>query len=68
MDLIKGFSFVSEDGVHVRIEETPEHESIVLSLFREGKTETARLDKDMFEAIADLKYKITLNHSTKEAA
>lgn len=61
MELVKGFSFTSEDGVSVRIEETPERERAVLSLSREGKVETASLNKEMFTAFMELKYKMEVN-------
>jgi hypothetical protein len=64
MDMVKGFSFMSEDGVIVRIEETPERERVILSMSRAGKVETASLDKDMFEAFMDLHYHLTV-HSKK---
>ena len=66
MELIKGFSFMSEDGCSVRLEETPERERIVLSLFRQGKTETASLNKDMFDALMDLRYKLDVNRAKAE--
>ena len=54
--LVQGYSFISEDGVSVRIEETPERERIVLSLMRDGIVETASLNKAMFDALTDLRY------------
>lgn len=58
MELVKGFSFVSENGVSVRIEETPKRELLVLSLSGDGKEVSASLNYEMFMAITDLKYKI----------
>jgi hypothetical protein len=66
MELVTGYSFTSEDGVSVRIEETPERERVVLSLIREGKAETASLNREMFNAFMDLKYKLTVNLAKAE--
>lgn len=61
MDLVKGFSFISTEGVCVRLEEVPERDKVILSLARDGETTTATLDKTMFEAFMDLKYSLTVN-------
>jgi hypothetical protein len=61
MELDKSYSFVSEDGVHIRLEETPERESIVLSMMRAGKVETASLNYEQFKALMDLQYKLTVH-------
>lgn len=66
--LTVGYSFVSEDGVFVRVEETPERERVILSLFRNSKTETASINKDMFDALMELRYKIDIRYPVKEGA
>jgi len=66
MELVKGYSLVSEDGVYIRVEETPEQKRIILSLSRDGKTETASLNKEMFDALFDLKYKMEVHYELKE--
>ena len=63
--LMKGFSLVSEDGAFVRIEETPERERVILSIFRDGKTETASLNKEMFDALLVINYKIDVSYPKK---
>jgi hypothetical protein len=69
VELVKGYSLVSEDGVYIRVEETPERERVILSLFRDGKTETASLNKEMFDALFDLKYKMEVHgKAEKEGA
>ena len=55
-----GYSFVSEDGVHVRIEETPERERIILSLVRDGRVETASLNSAMFSAFMELMWNLVI--------
>lgn len=56
--VVRGYTLMSEDGVTVRLEETVKRESIVLSLCRGGKVETASLNKDMFDALMELRYNI----------
>jgi len=68
MELTKGYTLVSEDGVHVRIEETPERERVILSLCREGKTETASLNREMFNAVMELRYSLDIKDDGKEKA
>ncbi len=60
------YSMMSEDGVSIRIEETIDGKSVVLSLVREGRVETASLNKDQFEAFFDLKYKFNLIKSEEK--
>ena len=62
----KSYSFVSEDGVFVRLEETPERERIILSLSREGKVETASLSKSMFDSIMELRYNLDVKRPRSE--
>jgi hypothetical protein len=54
----KGFTFISDEGVFIRVEETTDREGIVLSLTRNGRVETAWLNKAQWEALVDLKYKV----------
>lgn len=61
MELVTGYTLTSEDGVFVRLEETPEREAVILSLSRNGKVETASLNKEMLEAIMELRYKLNIN-------
>jgi len=62
MDLAKSYSFKSKDNVHVQISETPERESVKLYLTTaEGNMVSASLDKEMFDAFFDLRYKVEVN-------
>lgn len=66
MEFAKGYSFVSEDGVIIRLEETPERERIILSLSRNGKVETASLNQDMFNELCGLKYDLKVHEPAKD--
>ncbi len=52
------YTILSEDGVHLRCEETPERDQIVISLSRQGKIETARLSFDEWDALHEMRYKL----------
>lgn len=66
MEFAKGYSFVSEDGVIIRLDETPERERIILSLSRNGKVETASLNHDMFKELCGLKYDLQVHEPAKD--
>lgn len=68
MDFIKGFTLVSEDGVFVRFEETPEKDRVILSLTRGLRVETASLNKEMVEAIGSVDYKLDVHYSTQKVS
>ena len=61
MELVRGYSLVSEDGVNIQVSETPGRESVLLILAKAGATATASLNKEMFDALFDLKYKVEVN-------
>lgn len=63
MELAKSYSFISVDGVNVRVEETPGREVVILSLCRDGKMETAAINKEMFDLFFDLRYKMEVRHT-----
>ena len=61
MELVRGYSLVSEDDVNIQVLETPERESVFLILTKAGVTAKASLNKEMFEALFDLKYKVEVH-------
>jgi hypothetical protein len=56
--VLTSYTILSEDGVFLRAEENPERDQIVISLTRDGKVETARLNYDQWEALHELRYKL----------
>ncbi len=61
--LLTSYTIVSEDGVFVRLEETLERDQVVLSLTRDGKVETARLNFEQLKALYTVEYKLQCNEA-----
>jgi hypothetical protein len=66
MELVKAYSLTSEDGVNIQVSDTPDRESVILILVKEGVSITASLNKEMFETLFDLKYKMDVHGKTRK--
>ena len=67
MELVRGYSLVSEDGVRVAVEETQARESVILSMTDlAGSRREASLNKEMFDALFDLKYKMEVKRKAEK--
>jgi len=67
MELAKSYSLMSEEGIEIRVAETPNREGVILSVSdKVGVVVSASLNKEMFDALFDLKYKMEVHRKAEK--